>query len=156
MLVPPSYAVGRSDRKKKNSIHLWQSLGPFANRNFAAAIYANANGGLLPKAWDWVASKHLLQLPYPLNAEDATSLPVEDPDDKLGLQPGPSGDSTVQKKASKPPPPVHKGGASVSPSPAKSSGSAKGPSSLAGSSWEGDWGPTSSQARDGRPRKWYY
>ena len=75
---------------------------------------------------------------------------------KGGLQSGLSGDSTVQKKASKPPPPAHKGGASVSPSPAKSSGSAKGPSSLAGSSWEGDWGPTSSQARDGRPRKWYY
>ena len=155
MLVPPSYAVGRSDRKKKNSIHLWQSLGPFANRNYAAAIYANANGSL-PRGWDWVASKHVLQLPYPLNVEDATALPVENPNDKLGSKSGPSGDSTVQKKASKPPPPVHKGGASVSPSPAKSSGSAKGPSSLAGLSWEGDWGPTSSQARDGRSRKWYH
>ena len=120
----------------------------------------------MPKAWDWVASKHLLQLPYPLNAEDATSLPVEDPDDNLGLQSGlsrerpssftPSGDSTLPKKASKPPPPVHKGGASVSPSPAKSSGSVKGSPSRAGSSWEGDWRSTSSQARDWRQRRWYH
>ena len=107
VLVPPAYLVGKSDRKKQNSISLWQSLGPFATRNYAAALYANANG-ILPKAWDWVASKHLLKLPYPLNAEDATSPPVEDPDDNLVLQFGlprerpssftPSGDSTLPKK----------------------------------------------------------
>ena len=152
VLVPPCYAVGHADRKKKNSIHLWQSLGPFASRNYAAALYANANGSLT-KHWDWVASKHVLELPLPLNAEDVAS--EEDPDDNLGFQSGTRGDSSVQKKASKPPPPVHKGGARVSPSPAKSSGSAKGPPSLAGSSWEGDWGSSSSQARDRGPRRWY-
>ena len=155
VLVPPSYAVGRPDRKKKNSVYLWQRFGPFASRNYAAAVYANANGSLTPH-WDWVASKHVLELPYPLNVEDATSLPEEHPDVKSGSKAGPSGDAMVQKKASKPPPPVHKGGASVSPSPAKSGGSAKGPSSLAGSSWEGDWGPTSSKSRDGRSRGWYH
>ena len=155
VLVPPSYAVGTPDRKKKNSVYLWQRFGPFASRNYAAAMYANANGSLTPH-WDWVASKHVLELPYPLNVEDADALPEETPDSKLGSRVSLSGDSTVQKKSSKPPPPVHKGGASVSPSPAKSGGSAKGTSSFAGSSWEGDWGPTSSQARGGRSRGWYH
>ena len=164
MLAPPAYAVGKSDRKKQNSISLWQSLGPFATRNYAAALYANANG-ILPDSWDWIASKHLLKLPYPLNTEDITSPPVEASDDNLGLQFGlsqerpssftPSGDSTLPKKASKPPPPVHKGGASVSPSPAKSSGSVKGPPSRGGSSWDSDWPSTYTPARDWRPRRWY-
>ena len=69
VLVPPVYPVGRSDRKKQNSISLWQSYGPFATRNYSAATYANANG-TLPDSWDWLASKHLLRLPSPLNSED--------------------------------------------------------------------------------------
>ena len=149
---------------RKNSIFLWQRHGPFATRNYAAALYANANG-ILPDSWDWIASKHLLRLPSPLNTEDLADPPVEASDENMGLPFGlsqerpspstPSGDSAVPKKVSKPPPPVHKGGASVSPSPAKSSGSVKGSSSRAGSPWRSDWHSTSSQARDWRQRRWY-
>ena len=165
VLVPPAYPVGKSDRKKQNSISLWQSYGPFATRNYSAAMYVNANG-ILPDSWDWVASRHLLHLPSPLNAEDLAAPPVEASDENMGLpfglsqdRPSPlplSGDTALPKKVSKPPPPVHKGGASVSPSPAKSSGSVKGSPSRAGSSWEGDWRSTSSQARDWRQRRWYH
>ena len=84
VLVPPAYSVGKSERKKQNSILLWQRHGPFATRNYAAALYANANG-ILPDSWDWIASKHLLRLPYPLNTEDLSSPPVEVSDDNMGL-----------------------------------------------------------------------
>ena len=161
VLVPPAYLVGKPDRKKRNSISLRQHHGPFATRNYSAAMYVNANG-TLPDSWDWVVSKHLLTLPSPLNSEDRTDSPERVPYEKTGLQmdrpsslPTPVGSSAV-KKAAKPPPPVHKGGASVSPSPAKSHGSFKGSPSRGGSSWEGDWNSSCSQFRDWQKRRWYH
>ena len=164
VLVPPAYLVGKSDRKKQNSISLWQSFGPFATRNYAAALYANANG-ILPDSWDWIAKKHLLRLPPALNSEDLADPQVGTSDDNMGLQFGlsqerpsastPSGDLTRPKKASKPPPPVHKGGASVSPSPAKSSSSVRGSPSRAAPSWDGDWHSAPSQPRNWGRRRWY-
>ena len=164
VLIPPTYSVGKSDRKKQNSILLWQRHGPYATRNYAAALYANANG-ILPDSWDWIASKHILRLPSPLNPEDISAPPVEVGDESMGLPFGlsqdrpslasPSGDSSVPKKVPKPPPPVHKGGARVSPSPAKSRGAVQGSSSRAGSPWRSDWHSTSSQARDWQQRRWY-
>ena len=162
--MPPTYPVGKSDRKKQNSILLWQQFGPFATRNLSAAMYVNSNG-FLPDTWDWVASKHLLHLPHPLNKEDLAEPHAEATDENMGLpfglsQDRPSsfpfsGDSVVPKKVPKPPPPVHKGAASASPSPAKSSGSVKGPPSRGGSSWGSDWPSTCTPARDWRPRRWY-
>ena len=141
--MPPTYQIGKLDRKKRNSISLWQKHGPFATRNFSAAMYVNAYG-TLPDDWDWVASKHLLTLPYPLNQEDRT----ESPERTLS--------GKTAKKATKPPPPVHKGGASVSPSPAKSHGSFKGSPSRGGSSWEGDWKSSGSQFRDWQKHRRYH
>ena len=85
VLVPPACPVSKSDRKKQNSISLWQSHGPFATRNYSAAMYANANG-TLPDSWDWVASKHLLHLPSPLNPEDLAGPPKEVPCENMGLR----------------------------------------------------------------------
>ena len=165
VLVPPVYPVGKSDRKKQNSISLWQKHAPFATRNYSAAMYVNANG-ILPDTWDWVASRYLLHLPPPLNPEDLADPPVEATDENMGLpfglsqdRPSPlpiSGDPALPKKVPKPPPPAHKGAASVSPSPAKSSGSVKGSPSRGGSSWDSDWPSNYTQARDWRPRRWYH
>ena len=159
VLVPPAYPVGKPGRKKRNSISLWQQYGPFATRNYSAAMYVNSNG-TLPDSWDWVASKHLLTLPSPLNSEDRTDSPERAPSVQSGLQmdcppslPTPV-ESPVVKKAAKPPPPAHKGGASVSPSPAKSHGSFKGSPSRGGSSWEGDWNSSRSQFRDWQQHWW--
>ena len=69
VLIPPVYSVGRLDRKKHNSPALRRRRGPLATRGYAAAAYFNANGEL-PGSWDWLATKHLLTLPYPLNEED--------------------------------------------------------------------------------------
>ena len=64
VLVPPTYAAGRSDRKKSISTSLWQRFGPMATRNYAAAAYYNANGDLASSR-GWLASKHLVKLPDP-------------------------------------------------------------------------------------------
>ena len=160
VLVPPAYPVGKPDRKKRNAISLWQQHGPFATRNYAAAMYVNTNG-TLPDSWDWVVSKHLLTLPSPLNVEDRSASPERVPYENSGLRmdrspslPTPA-ESPAVKKIAKPPPPAHKGGASVSPSPAKSHGSFKGSPSRGGSSWEGDWTSSGSQFRDWRKHRWY-
>ena len=58
-----------------NSTSLWQRFGAVATRNYAAAAYYNANGDL-PPSWDWLASKHLVKLPDPLNLEDCRLLEV--------------------------------------------------------------------------------
>ena len=65
-------------------------------------------------------------------------------------------ESPAVKKAAKPPPPAHKGGDSISPSPAKSHGSFKGSPSRGGSSWEGDWNSSSSQFKDWAQHQWYH
>ena len=69
VLIPPVCSVGGLDRKKHNSTALWQRHGPIVTRGYAAAAYFNANGEL-PGSWDWLATKHLLTLPYPLNEDD--------------------------------------------------------------------------------------
>ena len=66
VLVPATYDVGRYDRRKANTTLLWQRHGPMATRNYAAAVYYNLYGPL-PTPWDWIASKHLVKLPQPLN-----------------------------------------------------------------------------------------
>ena len=64
--------------------------------------------------------------------------------------------SSMTKKVAKPPPPVHKSVASVSPSSAKSHGSFKGSPSRGGSSRESDWSPYYTQFRDWQQRRWYH
>ena len=160
VLVPPAYPVGTPDRKKRNQISLWQRFGPFGTRNYAAALFVNANG-TLPDSWDWVASKHVLTIPSALNLEDRAASPERDPSVRLDLNIDPSPSLTTQvslsgaKKMAKPPPPVHKGGARVSPSPAKSLGSGKGSSQHGSSSWQGDWNPSGSHFQDWQQRRWH-
>ena len=148
VLVPPAYPAGTPDRKKRNQISLWQRFGPFGTRNYAAALYVNANG-TLPDTWDWVASKHVLTIPSALNTEDRAASPERDPSGRVDVN-----INTPPKKMAKPPPPVHKGGARVSPSPAKSRGSVKGSSQYGGSSWQGDWNPPGSHFRDWKQHRW--
>ena len=161
VLVPPVYPIGKPDRKKRNAISLWQQYGPFATRNYSAAMYMNTNG-TLPDTWDWVASKHLLTLPSPLNMEDRTDSPERSPYVRSGLQmdcsslPSAPVESPSVKKIAKPPPPVHKGGATLGPSPAKSSSSFKGSPSRGGSSWGGDWNSSSYKSRDWSKHQWYH
>ena len=149
VLVPPAYPVGRPDRKKRNQISLWQRYGPFGARNYAAALYVNANG-TLPDSWDWVASKHVLTIPSALHLEDRTDSPERAPTASLDSKMDTSTSFSTQvppsgmKKMAKPPPPVHKGGATVSPSPAKSQGS-----------WKGDWNPSGSHFHDWQQHRWY-
>ena len=161
VLVPPTYPVGKPDRKKRNLISLWQQFGPFATRNYSAAMYVNSNG-TLPDTWDWIATKHLLSIPSPLTPEDRANSPERAPSVDSGWQmdrssslPTPAEPIPV-KKAAKPPPPAHKGGASISPSPAKSHGSFKGSPSRGGSSWEGDWKAPGSQSREWQKHRWYH
>ena len=139
-------------------IPLRQRFGPFATRNYAAATYFNANGEL-PDTWDWVAKKHLLTLPSPLNVEDSRPLgegvSVGNTDDGVGsvsggrpLRPV----SSAPPKCPKPPPPVHPSVAS--PSPAKSQSTFRAPPSHCSSSWEGEWNPPRSHSRDWNNRRW--
>ena len=148
VLVPPAYPVGTPDRKKRNQIALWQRFGPFGTRNYAAALFVNANG-TLPDSWDWVASKHVLTIPSALNMEDRAVSSEGDSSGRLDLNIDPP-----TKKMAKPPPPVHPGGARVSPSPAKSRGSVKSSSQYGGSSWQGDWNPSGSHFRDWKQHRW--
>ena len=145
VLIPPVYSVGRLDRKKRNSTALWQRLGPLATRGYAAAAYFDANGEL-PGSWDWLATKHLLTLPYPLNEEDrrkgVEGVSPEDNEDAVGP-------ASQERKFPKPPPPVHPNVAS--PSPAKSQGTSKGPPSHGSASWEGGW---NTQPWDWNNRRW--
>ena len=143
VLIPPVYSVGRLDRKKRNSTSLWQRFGPFATRNYAAATYFNANGEL-PGSWDWLATKHLLTLPSPLNEEDSRrvgeGVAVGNTDDAVGSISGKQSlrlASSVPPKCPKPPPPVHP--IVASPSPAKSQSAFQAPPSRGSSSWEGEW-----------------
>ena len=160
VLVPPAYPIGKPDRKKRNAISLWQQFGPFATRNYSAAMYVNANG-TLPDTWDWIATKHLLTLPSPLNVEDRTDSPERSPLVRPGLQmvgsplPSAPAESSSVKKIAKPPPPVHKGGATLGPRPAKSSSSFKGSPSR-GSSWEGDWNPSGHKSSEWSKTRWYH
>ena len=163
VLAPPVYSVGRPDRKKQNSISLWQSYGPYATRSYSAAMYYNANG-ILPDTWDWLASRHLLQLPPPLNPEDGSRLEDGASREELGEPSGstlgrPSVLSAVasfpqNKKIPKPPPPIHPSVASASPSPAQSRGAFKGSPSRGSSSWEGEWNPSRTQSWDWQSRRW--
>ena len=149
-----------------NSTSLWQRFGPFATRNYAAATYYNANGEL-PGSWDWLASKHLVELPYPLNPEDCCVLEDEashgDTVDACGSTAGrqstPSASVNLHavpqtKKFPKPPPPIHPNVASPSPSPAKSHGTFKGSPSRGSSSWDGEWQSARTHPWDWNTRRW--
>ena len=164
VLIPPIYPAGRLGRKKLNSTSLWQRLGPFATRNYAAAAYFNANGEL-PSTWDWLASKHLVKLPDPLNAEDCRKLGEGashgDNDDAGDSTPGTQSSlpasgiphsASQTKKFPKPPPPIHPNVAS--PSPGKSQGTFKGSPSRGSSSWVGEWHSARSQPWDWNHRRW--
>ena len=160
VFVPPAYPIGRPDRKKRNQIYLWQRFGPFGTRNYAAALYINANG-TLPDSWDWVASKHVLTIPSALNLEDQSVSPEREASVRLDLPkdsptpPTTPGSLSGVKKAAKPPPPFHKGGGRVSPSPAKSRGSMKGSSQHGSSSWQGDWSALGPHFRDWQQHRWH-
>ena len=149
-----------------NSTSLWQRFGPFATRNYAAATYYNANGAL-PDAWDWLASKHLVELPYPLNSEDCRLLEDEVSRGETGEPCGstmgrPPTQSVVvnpptvtqTKKVPKPPPPIHPNVAGSSPSPDKSHGAFKGSPSRGSSSWDDDWHANRTQPWDWQNRRW--
>ena len=115
----------------------------------------------LPSAWNWIATKHLVMLPPPLDPEDSYHVEAESarPGDasepsesRLALKdkrrsrprpmshsPAPSSFSpaTQPPKMAKPPPPIYP--ASPAPSPPKSSCPSKGNQSRGNTSWEGDW-----------------
>ena len=83
VLAPPTYDVGKYDRKKANTTQLWQKYGPMATRNHAAAANFNLYGHL-PSSWNWIASKHFARLPPPLNPEDLRT--QEDAGSQLALE----------------------------------------------------------------------
>ena len=158
--VPATYEVGTFDRRKANAVRLWQLYGPTASRANAAAVYFN-QFGYLPSGWNWLATKHVVMLPPPLdpegrqNVKEDTSRPCaasEPSESRLALEdvrrsrpapmspsPATSSFSPAPKptRAAKPPPPIYP--ESTSPSPAKSGGRPKGSQSYGKSTWEGDW-----------------
>ena len=159
VLAPATYDVGRCDRRKANSPLLWQRHGPMAARNCAAAVYYNLYGPL-PTTWDWIASKHLVELPQPWNPEDSQMVDEGDSqgflDDASGPiyrpvlpSPAPSTPSvaTQPQKVAKPPPPVHPPRCSASP--AKSSCPSKG-----NQSWECDWNQKRDTPWDWNTHRW--
>ena len=164
VLVPPTYAAGRPDRKKSNSISLWQRFGPMATRNYAAAAYYNVNGDL-PPSWDWLASRHLVKLPDPLNMEDCRLVDdgasQGDNDDARGSTAGRQSSLPASvnpypvpqtQKFPKPPPPIHP--TVASPSPDKSHGAFKGSPSRGSSSWDGEWQSARTHPWDWNTRRW--
>ena len=76
VLVPTTYNVGKCDCRKRNTTKLWQKYGQMANRNYAAAVYFNLYGPL-PSAWPWIATKHLVMLPPPLDPEASFHVEAE-------------------------------------------------------------------------------
>ena len=141
VLVPTTYDVGKYESRKCNIAKLWQKYGPMATRNYAAAVHFNLYGPL-PSAWNWIATKHLVMLPPPLNPEDSYHVEAasvrpgdasEPSESRLALEdkrrsrprpmshsPAPSSFSPAPKppKKAKPPPPIYP--ESPAPSPAKS------------------------------------
>ena len=108
-----------------------------------------------------MASKHVLTIPSALNLEDRAASPERESSGRLEMNIDTSPSLTTQvspsgaKKMAKPPPPVHKGGFRVSPSPAKSHGSVKGSPQRGNSSWQGDWKSSDSHFRDWQQHRWY-
>ena len=159
VLVPATYDVGRFDRKKANTTQLWQRFGPMATRNYAAAVYYNLYGPL-PTSWNWIANKHLVRLPPPLNPEDCRT--AEEVESRLALDdesrscarplsqsPAPSSFSpaTQPPRTAKPPPPIYP--ARSAPSPAKSSCPSRGNQSRGG-----DWKSRRDPPWDWSSRQW--
>ena len=159
VLVPAAYDVGRFDRRKANTTQLWQRFGPMATRNYATAVYYNLYGPL-STSWNWIASKHLVKLPPPLNPEDRRM--VEEGDSQWALDDeSRSGDRPVLhspaplslspaaqlSKAAKPPLPIYS--PRFTPSPAKSSCPSKGTQS-----WDGDWNSKREPPWDWNTRQW--
>ena len=153
VLVPATYDAGRFDRKKANTTQLWQRFGPMAIRNYAAAVYRNLYGPL-PASWNWIASKHLVRLPPPLNPEDCRA--ADEVESQLALDderrsrarplpqsPAPSSFSPAPQPPNnpKPPPPIYP--ARAAPSPAQSSCPSKGDQSY------GEW-----ESRRDPPLSW--
>ena len=142
ILVPATYDVGRFDRKKANTTQLWQRFGPMATRNYAAAVSYNPYGPL-PASWIWIASRHLVRLPPPLNPEVEFRLALDDERRlcarPMSQYPAPSSfpPATQPPKSPMPPPPFYP--ARSAPSPAKSSCPSKGNQSYGSPSWGGEW-----------------
>ena len=159
VLVPATYDVGRYDRRKANSTLLWQRRGPMATRNYAAAVYYNLYGPL-PSSWDWLASKHLVELPHPLDPDDTRMVDEGDSqegwDDESGPMDSPALPSLATstpspapqpQKVAKPPPPIYP--PRCSPSPSQSSVPTKGQQS-----WGGGWNQKRDSPWDWNSRRW--
>ena len=133
-------------------------------RNYAGAAYYNLYGDL-PPTWDWLATRHLVKLPEPLNLEDCrlvddgvSQVDTEDACCSNVGQPSSFSASvnpllTPQtQKFPKPPPPIHP--ADASPSPSKSHGAFKGSPSRGSSSWDGNWQSGRIHPWDWNTRRW--
>ena len=175
VLVPTTYDAGKYDRRKCNTTKLWQKHDPMATRNYAAAVHFNLSGPL-PSAWHWIATKHLVMPPPPLNPEDSyhveaasvrpgdASEPSESRlalEDKRRSRPRPTPQTpaplsfsppTHPQKMAKPAPPIHP--ENPAPSPAKSSCPSKGNQSYGNTSWEGDWAFRRDPPWDWSTRTW--
>ena len=66
VLIPPAYEVGQYGRRKDKPAKLRQAFGPFASRNYAAAIYQHSYKTLTVE-WNWIQATHRLSIPYPLD-----------------------------------------------------------------------------------------
>ena len=62
MLVPPSYATGKPDRRKLNGVRLLQQFGPMESEEYAAVLFHNRIRGLSEK-WNRIQDTHKVALP---------------------------------------------------------------------------------------------
>ena len=113
-----------------------------------------------PSSWDWLASKHLVKLPHPLNPEDTRMVEEGDSQEAWDTESGPIDSPALPslapsnpspapqpQKVAKPPPPIYP--SRRSPSPAKSSVPSKGHES-----WDGDWNQKRDCPWDWNTRRW--
>ena len=153
-LIPVTYGVGSFGRRKANAVRLWQMHGPVASRTYAAAAYFNTYK-YLPPGWNWIATKHVVALPPPLDsAAIRTSDASGQSDSQLALEdsrpsrptpvspsPAPSGihPAPTRPRGGQPPPPFYP----ENPSARRKSARASRPSYTYGKHpWDGDWQST--------------
>ena len=77
VLIPATYEAGSLDPRKANAVRLWQLYGPMASRTYAAAMYFN-QFGYIPAGWNWIAAKHVVMLPPPLDSAALRPTDVSD------------------------------------------------------------------------------
>ena len=103
-LTPATYEAGSFDRRKANTVRLWQLYGPMASRTYAAAIYFNLLK-YIPSGWNWVAAKReVFLLPVLDSAALRTADTPDQSDSQLALEDARPGRSTPI-----PPPPASSG-----------------------------------------------